>query len=105
MDMYLSSVSNHSNEIMRVLTVISAIFIPLTFIVGVYGMNFNAQTSPWNMPELEWYWGYPAVVFLMAAMAVGQILFFRRRGWIGAPRAVEKAKGNETDGVKKQRGA
>ncbi len=101
MDMYLSSVSYHSNEIMRVLTVITVIFIPLTFIVGVYGMNFNAQTSPWNMPELEWYWGYPVVVLLMAAMAVGQILFFRRRGWLGAPRELDKTEGNETGGAKK----
>ncbi|MBI3300790.1 MAG: magnesium/cobalt transporter CorA, partial [Deltaproteobacteria bacterium] len=58
-DVYLSSVSNRTNEIMRVLTVIATIFIPLTFLVGVYGMNFNPASSPWNMPELNWYWGYP----------------------------------------------
>lgn len=101
MDMYLSSISNHSNEIMRVLTVITVIFIPLTFIVGLYGMNFNTQTSPWNMPELGWYWGYPAVVLLMAAMAVGQILFFQRRGWLGAPRELGSKEKNEKEGVGK----
>lgn len=56
MDVYLSAVSNKTNEVMRLLTVISTIFIPLTFIAGVYGMNFNPDASPWNMPELNWYW-------------------------------------------------
>lgn len=59
MDVYLSAVSNRMNEVMKTLTVISTIFIPLTFIAGIYGMNFNPQASPWNMPELSWYWGYP----------------------------------------------
>lgn len=82
LDMYLSSVSNRMNEVMKVLTVIATIFIPLTFIVGIYGMNFNAQASPWNMPELQWYWGYPAVMLFMAAVAVLLIVFFRRKRWI-----------------------
>ena len=81
MDVYLSSVSNKMNEIMKTLTVISTIFIPLTFIVGVYGMNFNSEKSPWNMPELNWYWGYPATWVLMLAIASGLITFFWRRGW------------------------
>lgn len=81
MDIYLSSVSNRMNEIMKLLTVISSIFIPLTFIAGVYGMNFNTEKSPWNMPELNWYWGYPLCLVSMAAVAVGLIFFFWRRGW------------------------
>src|SRR4029077_6714689 len=59
MDLYLSSISNRMNEIMKVLTVISTIFIPLTFIVGIYGMNFDPHVSPLNLPELKWYYGYP----------------------------------------------
>ena len=81
MDIYLSSVGNKMNEIMKLLTVISSIFIPLTFIAGVYGMNFNTEKSPLNMPELNWYWGYPACLGLMAAIAIGLIFFFWRRGW------------------------
>jgi magnesium transporter len=79
-DVYLSSLSNRMNEVMKVLTVISTIFIPLTFIAGIYGMNFDTS-SPWNMPELKWYFGYPFSLALMAAVAVGLVLFFRRRGW------------------------
>ncbi|MEM7555885.1 MAG: magnesium/cobalt transporter CorA [Cyanobacteria bacterium P01_A01_bin.84] len=81
MDVYLSAVSNKMNEIMKLLTVISTIFIPLTFIVGVYGMNFNSQASPFNMPELNWYWGYVACWGLMIVIAGSLILFFWRRGW------------------------
>jgi magnesium transporter len=75
MDVYLSSVSNKMNEIMKILTVISTLFIPLTFIVGVYGMNFK------YMPELEQPWGYPATWIVMIAIASGLIYFFWRRGW------------------------
>jgi magnesium transporter len=81
-DVYLSSVSNRTNEIMRVLTVISTIFIPLTFIAGIYGMNLNPEASPWNMPELNWYWGYPAVLGVMAVLAILMLLYFRRKGWL-----------------------
>lgn len=76
LEMYMSSVSNRLNEVMRVLTVIATIFIPLSFLVGVYGMNFT------NMPELGWRWGYPAVWAVMGATAGGLLLFFRRRGWL-----------------------
>lgn len=75
MDVYLSSVSNRMNEIMKILTVISTIFIPLTFIVGVYGMNFK------DMPELSWDWGYPLTWLVMGAIASGLVYFFWRRGW------------------------
>ena len=80
LDIYLSSVSNRMNDIMRVLTVIATIFIPLTFIVGVYGMNFD-RSSRWNMPELSWHYGYPIVWGVMIAIVVLMLVFFRRRGW------------------------
>lgn len=81
MDVYLSAVSNKMNEIMKILTVISTIFIPLTFIAGVYGMNFDPETSPWNMPELKWYWGYPICLAVMLVTAGGLVFFFWKRGW------------------------
>lgn len=83
LDFYLSSLSNRMNEVMKVLTIIATIFIPLSFIAALYGMNFSAESSPWNMPELRWYWGYPFALGLMAAVAGGLLLFFRRRGWLG----------------------
>lgn len=81
-DLYLSSVSNRMNEIMKVLTIIATIFIPLSFIAGLYGMNFDPSASPWNMPELDWYWGYPFALGIMLALAAGLLVFFRRRGWL-----------------------
>jgi magnesium transporter len=92
MDVYLSSVSNRMNEIMKTLTVISAIFIPLTFVAGIYGMNFNTEMSPWNMPELNWYWGYPACLALMVAIAGVLVFFFWRRGWFDNISAVKSDK-------------
>jgi magnesium transporter len=83
MDLYLTGVSNRMNEIMKVLTVISTIFLPLTFIAGVYGMNFKSESSPWNMPELAWRFGYPFALGLMAASALVLIAYYRRKGWIG----------------------
>lgn len=82
MELYLSSVSNKMNEIMKVLTVISAIFIPLTFVVGVYGMNFDTARSPFNMPELEWKYGYPFAWGLMLVIAAAMLYMFHRRGWL-----------------------
>ncbi len=81
MDIYLSSVSNKMNEVMKLLTVISSIFIPLTFIAGVYGMNFNPEVSPWNMPELNWRYGYPFCLLIMFLTAVCLIYFFWQKGW------------------------
>jgi magnesium transporter len=75
-DMYMSSVSNRLNEIMRVLTLIATLFIPLTFIVGIYGMNFE------HMPELGWRWGYAAVWALMLGLTAVMLAFFRRRHWL-----------------------
>lgn len=81
MDVYLSSISNKTNEVMKFLTVISSIFIPLTFIAGVYGMNFNTEVSPFNMPELNWHWGYFICLGAMGAIATVSIYYFWRRGW------------------------
>ena len=81
LDIYMSSVSYRLNEIMRVLTIIATIFIPLTFIVGLYGMNFSNPDSPWSMPELHWYYGYPMVWVLMIAVLGGMLFYFKRRKW------------------------
>lgn len=82
-DLYLSSLSNKMNEVMKVLTIIATIFIPLSFIAGVYGMNFNPDASPLNMPELQWYLGYPFALGVMLLVAVGLLYYFRQKGWIG----------------------
>ena len=79
---YMSAVSNRMNEVMKVLTIVMSFFIPLTFIVGVYGMNFDTDASPFNMPELRWAFGYPAVLVLMAAIAGGMFYYFRKRKWL-----------------------
>ncbi len=76
MDLYLSSASYRMNEAMKTLTLVATIFIPLTFVVGIYGMNFD------YMPELRWRWGYAAVWALMAALGVGLYAWFRRRGFL-----------------------
>ncbi len=76
LDIYLSSVSNRMNEVMKVLTIIATIFIPLTFIVGVYGMNFK------YMPELNWPWAYPVVWVIMVVLAALMIAYFRRKRWL-----------------------
>jgi len=80
MDVYLSNVSNKTNEIMKLLTIFTAVFAPLAFITGLYGMNFNTAFGL-NMPELNWPWGYPFALCLMAASVVGMLHYFRRRGW------------------------
>jgi magnesium transporter len=75
LDIYMSTLNNRLNVVMKVLTMIATIFIPLTFIVGIYGMNFD------HMPELRWRWGYPAVLLLMLAIALYMLREFRRRRW------------------------
>jgi magnesium transporter len=75
-DTYLSSVSNRMNEVMKVLTIIATIFIPITFVAGVYGMNFR------RMPELGWAWGYPGALLVMLAVALVMIAYFRKRRWL-----------------------
>jgi magnesium transporter len=80
-DIYLSSVSNRMNEVMKVLTIFAVIFIPLTFIAGLYGMNFNTSMSPFNMPELNWYFGYPFALLLMAGTAGSMLIYFKKKKW------------------------
>lgn len=77
MNTYLSSVANRTNEVMKVLTIVATIFIPLTFIAGIYGMNFD------HMPELHNRWAYPAIWVTMISVAIGMFAFFWRKGWIG----------------------
>lgn len=79
-DIYLNALSQSTNEVMKRLTVVATIFIPLTFVVGVYGMNF--ANSPYNMPELEWTFGYPAVMVGMALVSFILLAYFRREGWM-----------------------
>ena len=73
---YLSSLSNRMNEVVKVLTIIATVFIPLTFVAGIYGMNLQ------HRPELQWRWGYWAVLLIMAFIAGGMILYFRRKRWL-----------------------
>lgn len=82
LDIYLSSVSNRMNEVMKVLTIIATIFIPLTFIAGIYGMNFDPSAGPLNMPELRLPWGYLGVWGIMLAIVVGLVIYFRRKKWL-----------------------
>jgi magnesium transporter len=82
MDLYLTSISIRTNEIMRVLTVVASIFIPLTFIAGIYGMNFDPKQGPLNMPELEWPFGYLFAICLMLTVTIGMIVFFKRKKWL-----------------------
>lgn len=81
-DLHVSALSFRMNEIMKLLAVIATFFMPLTFIAGLYGMNFNPEASPFNMPELNWYMGYPFAIGAMAVVAIGMYVFFRRRGWL-----------------------
>jgi len=76
MDLYLSTVSNKMNEVMKVLTIMATIFIPLTFVAGIYGMNFK------YMPELEWKWSYPVLWILLVVIFCGMMLYFKRKKWL-----------------------
>jgi len=76
LDIYMSSVSNRMNEVMKVLTIIATIFLPLTLVAGIYGMNFRI------MPELEWDWGYPFALIVMLSVGIVMLLYFRRRKWL-----------------------
>ncbi len=83
LDIYMSSASMRLNDVMRVLTLIATIFMPLTFITGIYGMNFgNNEHSPWAMPELKWYFGYPLVWLLILIVVSVMLVWFRRKRWI-----------------------
>ena len=76
LDLYLSSISHHMNKVMQVLTITATLFIPLTFVAGIYGMNFE------NMPELKWKYGYAAVWGVMLVMAIGMLVYFKRKKWL-----------------------
>jgi len=82
LDIYLSSLSNKMNEIMKVLTIIATIFIPITFIAGIYGMNFNSESSFWNMPELNWKFGYLFVWMVIIIMGMSMVFYFKRKRWL-----------------------
>jgi magnesium transporter len=81
-DVYLSSIANRTNEIMKVLTIISTFFIPLTFLAGLYGMNFDTNASPYSMPELRYAYGYPLLLLAMLLIACLLAVFFWRKGWL-----------------------
>lgn len=81
-DLYFTQLSQRTNDVMKLLTVISTIFMPLSFLAGVYGMNFNPDVSPYNMPETQWRFGYPSVLAAMAATATTMLIYFYRKGWI-----------------------
>ena len=81
-DVYISSVSAKLNEIMKVLTIIATVFMPLGFLASLYGMNFDRTASAWNMPELGWRYGYPLSLGLMTACALGMVVYFWRKGWL-----------------------
>jgi len=76
LDIYLSSINTRMNEIMKMLTIIATIFIPLTFITGIYGMNFQ------YMPEVKWFWGYPAVLLGMSIIGIVMVIYFKRKKWM-----------------------
>lgn len=84
LDIYLSTAAHRLNEVIRLLTIISTIFIPLTFLGGVYGMNFGRgpNPSPWAMPELDWYYGYPLVLLIMLGIAAGMVAYFKHKRWL-----------------------
>lgn len=79
---HYAKVTTRTNEVMKVLTIISTIFIPLSFVAGVYGMNFDPDVSPWNMPELRSRYGYPATLACMAAIGLGLVGWMWRKGWL-----------------------
>jgi magnesium transporter len=81
-ELYLAHQGNRLNDVMKVLTIISTIFIPMSFITGLYGMNFDSSASRWNMPELGHAYGYPVVLVMLLLIAISMLVFFRRRGWL-----------------------
>lgn len=99
MDVYLSSVSNRLNEVMKVLTIITTIFIPPTFIAGLYGMNFDHHVSKWNMPELHWKYGYLWSLGLMLLSFVMTLTFMFRRGWL-TPQEIEGIEPDENSDLR-----
>lgn len=91
MDLYLSSINLRMNEAIKVLTIIATVFIPLGFIASIYGMNFDPDVSPFNMPELDWYFGYPFALSLMLIVALSFLIYFWRQGWMGGGKKRDSA--------------
>jgi magnesium transporter len=92
MSTYLSAVGNRTNDVMKVLTIMASIFIPLTFLAGIYGMNFE------YMPELGVRWAYPTLLAVMTVVGVGMLLFFRQLGWLGgAARRERRSRSRQAD--------
>jgi magnesium transporter len=85
-DIFLSAQSIRMSEVMKVLTVIATVFMPLTLISSIYGMNFDTKASAWNMPELGWAFGYPMILVFMVAISMAMLAYFKHRGWIGKSR-------------------
>ncbi|RWM40046.1 magnesium/cobalt transporter CorA [Mesorhizobium sp.] len=81
-EMHLSLTQARTNDVISYLTIVSVVFMPLTFLVGVWGMNFEPESSPWNMPELKAYYGYPAALLFMLAVAIGLVAFFKWKKWL-----------------------
>ncbi|MCC9658015.1 magnesium/cobalt transporter CorA [Rhodopirellula sp. JC737] len=81
-ELYFALLGQKNNDVMKVLTIIATLFIPMSFVAGIYGMNFDQSASPLNMPELEWSFGYPFALAVMAAMALGLLGFMYRKGWL-----------------------
>jgi len=81
MNLYHSTISYQMNQVMKLLTIMASIFIPTTFVAGIYGMNFDTS-SPYNLPELSWRYGYPFALGLMTAIAIGMLVVFKVKRWI-----------------------
>ena len=77
----MSAVSNKMNEVMKVLTIIATVFIPLSFVTGLYGMNFDVS-SPFNMPELGFQYGYPMALAIMLLMVLVMVIYFKKKKWL-----------------------
>ncbi len=88
-DLYQTMISEKANQVMKTLTIVATVFIPLTFLCGLYGMNFDPEVSPYNMPELKWRYGYIALWGVMTATLLAMLWFFKRKGWLGAGPDVE----------------
>jgi magnesium transporter len=95
MGLHMAAVGNRMNEVMKVLTIIATLFMPMGFVAGLYGMNFNSEASPWNLPELQWYLGYPFALAVMALMALGLLWYFRKKGWIGGTSGKKGPQGHD----------
>lgn len=95
MELYLGRESSRMNEILKVLAILSTIFMPPTLVAGIYGMNFNVDKSPLNMPELGWYYGYPFALVLMGAMMLGLLVWLWFKGWLSQPKRFRKPDANE----------